>query len=167
MNKLIPVLAGVAMVLATMVYPAVAQQQTDPMRGKGASPPMAEEGGTGGTPGGDTAIPGGGKSMPHGSATPAPQTGGDAKPDDYVSAKELRGKDVFDKQGDKVATVKDVVAKPGKPPEVLVMTVGSFLGFGGKDVRVPVNEVFVGEKGELVVAMSEEELEKFPPELPR
>lgn len=80
-----------------------------------------------------------------------------------IEAEDLRGKAVLDKQGHKVATVKDLIKDPGKPAEKIVLTVGSDFSIYGKDVQVPVEVFFFDNDGELAVSMTREELAQLPP----
>lgn len=139
MNRSIPILAAVMFLFSAVAVPADAQQ-TYPSKD-----------------GAQSETPGTGGQMKNDSGVPPDQAG------PGIKAKDLRGKAVLDKKGKKVATIKDVVATPGNPADQVILTVGSILGFGGKDVRVPVDAFFVDSNGELVVAMTEEELENFPP----
>lgn len=142
MFRAIPILTAGVFLLSAIAFPVQAQQKTYPQQeGIQSGAPAAK--GSDSTPG-----------IPPDQAGPG------------MEAKDIRGKDVLDKEGNKVATVKDMVKKPGKAPEELVVTVGSFLGFGGKDVRVPVDAFFFDNEGDLMVAMTEEELEQFPADTP-
>lgn len=84
-----------------------------------------------------------------------------------MTAENLKGANVYDQKGDKVASVKEIVQKPDGKANHAVLTVGSVLGIGGKDVRVPLEAIHVGKEGQLEVAMTEEELEKLPTDVPK
>lgn len=106
-------------------------------------------------------------------STPAPenqssesmpaQNGATAQPDSNAAVQAYEGADVYDSEGDKVANLKKIVKEPEGKANHAVLTVGSIFGFGGKDVRVPLDVIYVGDDGHLEVAMTEDELEEFPP----
>lgn len=103
-------------------------------------------------------------SAPTSEPTGAQTQNGTAAPDSPNQTVEAyEGADVYGSDGDKVANLKKIVKEPAGKSDHAVLTVGSIFGFGGKDVRVPLNEIYVGEDGHLEVAMTESELEEFPP----
>ena len=143
MNKHIPILAALAFLLASAAQPAEAQQAGP---AKGGMPPAQQ------MP--QDLAPPAHKQMPAPKAAQGP----------VIQAKDLPGKAVLDQNGHKVAEVKKVLSNGSKPPHDLVLTVGSFLGFGGKNVVVPVEVIHVDQRGDLKVAMTEDQLKQFPPD---
>jgi sporulation protein YlmC with PRC-barrel domain len=79
-----------------------------------------------------------------------------------LSAGDLQDKSVYDLENRKVGTVKDV-STPFGENRLAIVEVGSFLGFGGKDVAVPVQHFQLQPDGRLVVNLTEKQLEEMPP----
>jgi sporulation protein YlmC with PRC-barrel domain len=76
-------------------------------------------------------------------------------------ASELKGKDVYDAAGKKVGSIDDVVPQTGQTRDV-ILSVGGILGIGSKKVLIPASDIERGNEGRLVVAMSEDQLDKLP-----
>jgi sporulation protein YlmC with PRC-barrel domain len=74
---------------------------------------------------------------------------------------DLRGKNVYDPAGNKVGSIDDVVPAQGQPREAVV-SVGGILGIGAKTVLIPATDIERSDDGRLVVAMSENQIEKLP-----
>ena len=70
-------------------------------------------------------------------ATPAALT---VQPD-QMRASKLIGTSVYDVQNQDIGSVKDVILTKGGQVSSIVIDVGSFLGMGGKDVAVALNEL--------------------------
>lgn len=155
MTRSIPILLATALLTSTALTAVHAQDAT-------SEPKALDNGSTGTT-----------QSEPMGSPESTPmdkQTDGAAAPDmapQALNAEDLKGADIYDQSGDKVAEVKEVVTEPNGNAERVVVTVGGIFGLGGDDVQVPVNEIRVDQKGRLVVAMTEEQLKQFPPDVPK
>jgi len=79
-----------------------------------------------------------------------------------LSDGDLQDKTVYDLEDREVGTVKDVSAPFGENRRAIV-EVGGILGFGGKDVAVPVQHFQLKPDGRLIVKLTEEELEQMPP----
>ena len=78
-----------------------------------------------------------------------------------LSNEYLQDKTVYDLQNEKVGTVKDVAESVGEGRQAIV-EVGGILGFGGKDVAVPVRHFQLQSDGRLVVKLTEDELKEMP-----
>ena len=74
---------------------------------------------------------------------------------------DLKGKNVYDPAGKKVGSIDDVVPTQGQPRDAIV-AVGGILGIGAKKVLIPATDIARGEDGRLVVAMSENQIERLP-----
>ncbi len=74
---------------------------------------------------------------------------------------DLKGKNVYDPAGKKVGSIDDVVPTQGQPREAIV-AVGGILGIGAKKVLIPATDIERSDDCRLVVAMSENQLEKLP-----
>ena len=79
-----------------------------------------------------------------------------------LSDDDLQDKAVYDLEDREVGTVKDVSAPFGENRRAIVK-VGGILGFGGKDVAVPVQHFQLKPDGRLIVKLTEEELKQMPP----
>lgn len=79
-----------------------------------------------------------------------------------LSDGDLQDKTVYDLENREVGTVKDVSAPFGENRRAIV-EVGGILGFGGKDVAVPVDHFRIQPDGRLIVNLTEEELKEMPP----
>jgi len=74
---------------------------------------------------------------------------------------DLKGKDVYDPAGKKVGEIDEVVPSQGQPHDAVV-AVGGILGIGAKKVLIPASDIERGEDGRLVIAMTENQIEKLP-----
>jgi sporulation protein YlmC with PRC-barrel domain len=74
---------------------------------------------------------------------------------------DLKGKNVYDPAGKKVGAIDDVVPAQGQPRDAIV-AVGGILGIGAKKVLIPATDIERSTDGRLVVAMSENQIEKLP-----
>jgi sporulation protein YlmC with PRC-barrel domain len=79
-----------------------------------------------------------------------------------LSDGDLQDKTVYDLENREVGTVKDVSAPFGENRRAIV-EVGGILGFGGKDVAVPVDHFRMQPDGRLIVKLTEDELKQMPP----
>jgi hypothetical protein len=80
-----------------------------------------------------------------------------------MPASDVIGAEVQNQEGDTVAEIVDLVKRQGGEDLFAVLSVGGFLGIGDKKVVVPVNELQVGQEGQIVmVAASEEQLKNMP-----
>ncbi len=80
---------------------------------------------------------------------------------DDLSSGELRDKTVYDKDNEKIATIRDVTGTPGHARHAILRT-GDVMGFGGKDVAIPLEQFSVGPDGRLVLNMTEDQLTLLP-----
>lgn len=106
-------------------------------------------------PGADPALP----------TTQAPSTNDRVAPgglhkQSFESA-DLKGKNVYDPAGKKVGSIDEVVPTQGQPRDAIV-AVGGILGIGAKKVLIPATDIERSEDGRLVIAMSENQIEKLP-----
>jgi sporulation protein YlmC with PRC-barrel domain len=76
-------------------------------------------------------------------------------------SKDLKGKNVYDPAGKKVGSIDEVVPQQGQPRDAVV-AVGGVLGIGAKKVLIPATDIERMDDGRLVVAMSENQIEKLP-----
>lgn len=141
MNKTLTTVAAASLLLMGAAATASAQQSTTPRDSTGAPTMMNKDGMKK-------------DGMSSSSSTQAPSG---------LATEVLPGKDVYDQKGDKVAAVKTVVPGKAGTPDQVVLTVGSILGIGGTDVRVPIDELHQDAKGQLVVAITEDQLKRYPP----
>jgi hypothetical protein len=83
-----------------------------------------------------------------------------------MPASDLLGANVVDEQGETIASVDDIVRRPGGPEDELyaVLEVGGFLGIGARQVAVPLNDLEVGADNELIMrGVTQEQLEQMQP----
>lgn len=80
---------------------------------------------------------------------------------DDLSSGELRDKTVYDKNNEKIATIRDVTGTPGHARQAILRT-GGVMGFGGKDVAIPLEQFSVEPDGRLVLNMTEDQLTLLP-----
>ena len=146
-KKITPMLAALALTVSVPTH-ALLAQETDP----GVMQEKQE------TPMSQPSEPGADATAPVDPAAPDMQGG--------LKAEDLEGEAVYGKDGDKVAKVNKIVRQADDGTDHAVLTVGSILGFGGTDVRVPLERITVDGEGHLQVAMTEEELKQFPPNVP-
>lgn len=76
-------------------------------------------------------------------------------------SKDLKGENVYDPAGRKVGSIDEVVPQQGQPRDAVV-AVGGVLGIGAKKVLIPATDIERMDDGRLVVAMSENQIEKLP-----
>lgn len=85
---------------------------------------------------------------------------------DKLHMKALLGADVLNTNGDTIGQVEDVVIDDQKA--VLIVSVGEFLGMGGKSVSLDLDQAQIRRKGgtdddyEVQISMSKEELQNMP-----
>ena len=80
-----------------------------------------------------------------------------------MTAKELIGKDVVNQRGDNIGDIENVVVGADRMLHV-VIGVGGFLGFGEKEVLVPLDQLRVGKDDAIMMSdTSEEALKQMPP----
>jgi len=142
-SKVAPYLAAAALALA-LPLSAVAQQGGKSL--PGASPAPAPS------------------PAPMESQSPSPSGGADAGKSALktpLEATDLKGKDVYDAAGKKVGSINDVIPPSGQARDVVV-SVGGILGIGSKKILVPASDIERGNEGRLVIAMTEEQLDKLP-----
>jgi hypothetical protein len=81
-----------------------------------------------------------------------------------MPAGDVIGAEVQNQEGDTVAEIVDLVKREDGEDLFAVLSVGGFLGVGDKKVVVPVNELEVGQEGQIVMAAASEEQLKDMPE---
>ncbi len=72
---------------------------------------------------------------------------------------ELRRVEVIDPTGERVGRVKTVVLAPDRESAHAVISSGGFLGFGAKEVLVPLDDLNVTEENKLQIGATREELQ--------
>ena len=84
------------------------------------------------------------------------------QPEQAVSLEEVLGADVVSAAGEDIAEIEDVVLdQTGEYHAIL--SVGGFLGIGGKRVAVPLDQLQLGEnEAYMMTAETEEQLEQMP-----
>jgi putative membrane protein len=81
---------------------------------------------------------------------------------EQVLAKDVIGAEVVNTKGEQVGTVKDLVIDQDRI-EYVVVAVGGFLGFGEKEVAIPLDRLKFGkDKSYLMSAESEDQLKQMP-----
>jgi sporulation protein YlmC with PRC-barrel domain len=72
--------------------------------------------------------------------------------------------DIFNKSGEKIGTVKDLLVGPEGRIHAAVLSVGRFLGLGDRDIAVPLNSIEVDRAGNrIVIDVAKETLQSAPP----
>ena len=80
-----------------------------------------------------------------------------------MPASDVIGTEVQNAEGDTVAEIVDLVKEQGAENLYAVLSVGGFLGIGDKKVVVPLEELDVGQEGEIVMAnVTEDQLKNMP-----
>ena len=80
-----------------------------------------------------------------------------------MPASDVIGTEVQNREGETVAEIVDLVKQQGADEIYAVLSVGGFLGIGDKEVLVPLDELEVGQEGEVVMAnASEDQLREMP-----
>ncbi len=80
-----------------------------------------------------------------------------------LTAEEIIGRDVVNKNGEEVGQVETLVIQPDKGDVHAVISVGGFLGIGDRDVAVPLKELDFGtENVTLMSQQTKEDLEALP-----
>jgi sporulation protein YlmC with PRC-barrel domain len=82
-------------------------------------------------------------------------------PKQSYESSDLKGKNVYDPAGKKVGSIDEVVPTQGQPRDAVV-AVGGILGIGTKKVLIPATDIERSQDGRLVIAMSENQIEKLP-----
>jgi sporulation protein YlmC with PRC-barrel domain len=99
------------------------------------------------------------------SAATTASTAGQMKPDE-IRASKFIGSTVYDVQNQNIGSVKELIFDRNGRIDVVVIDVGAFLGMGGKNVAVKLNEIKTANN-RLTLDMSKEQLKsagefKFP-----
>lgn len=80
-----------------------------------------------------------------------------------LTAEEIIGRDVVNKNGEEVGQVETLVVQPDKGDVHAVISVGGFLGIGDRDVAVPLKELDFGKDNvTLKSQQTKEDLEALP-----
>ncbi|GAB6057996.1 PRC-barrel domain-containing protein [Desulfonatronum parangueonense] len=83
-----------------------------------------------------------------------------------MTADDLQGADVYDINNENIANVDEVLLSPEGEVEGVVVKVGGFLGFGGRDVALDIDQIDIQRDGEddirVYVPMTEQELRNQP-----
>ena len=132
MKKTIPIVAAAALMASVQVNAADMQKQQQPMNGAGGNTTEAPAGTAPAPTGAAPAQSGDGSFGGSGAAQEAPADQV-LKP---TTAEELKGEDVYNAEGDKVASVKEIVKEAGGKSDHAVLTVGGIFGIvNGADGR--------------------------------
>jgi hypothetical protein len=71
--------------------------------------------------------------------------------------------DIFNKSGEKIGTVKDLLVAPDGRIHAAVLSVGRFLGLGDRDIAVPLNSIEVDRAGNrITIDVAKETLQSAP-----
>jgi putative membrane protein len=81
-----------------------------------------------------------------------------------MTAEDLIGQTVVNKNGDKVGKVDDIVLDANKKAVLAVISVGGFLGIGAKDVAVPFDELQPGDNKAILMSDATKDQLKAMPE---
>jgi hypothetical protein len=80
-----------------------------------------------------------------------------------MPASDVIGTEVKNTEGDTVAEITDLVKQQGSDEIYAVLSVGGFLGIGDKEVLVRLDDLEVGQEGEVIMAnASEDQLRDMP-----
>ena len=80
-----------------------------------------------------------------------------------ISAEELVGRNVVNRQGENVGEVEGVVIQPKKKEVHAVISVGGFLGIGDREVAIPLKELEIGQDNvTLMSQQTKEDLQALP-----
>lgn len=80
-----------------------------------------------------------------------------------LTAEQIIGRDVVNKNGEDVGQVERLVIQPDKGDVHAVISVGGFLGIGDRDVAIPLKEMEFGEENvTLMSQQTKEDLEALP-----
>ena len=80
-----------------------------------------------------------------------------------MPASDVIGTEVQNAEGETVAEIVDLVKEQGAEDLYAVLSVGGFLGIGDKKVVVPLEELDVGQEGEIIMAnVTEDQLRDMP-----
>lgn len=97
---------------------------------------------------------------PAATPTPAPTTGPMRS---EMNLATLIGSDVKNSQGQTIGEVDNVVLDPSGRVDTVVVTVGGFMGLGGRDVALKWTDLKVNDGGrEVIVDMTEMQLKQMP-----
>lgn len=80
-----------------------------------------------------------------------------------LTADEIIGREVLNKNGEEVGEVESLVIQPEKGDVHAVISVGGFLGMGDRDVAIPLKELEFGESSVILMSQqTKEQLEAMP-----
>jgi sporulation protein YlmC with PRC-barrel domain len=80
-----------------------------------------------------------------------------------ITAEELIGRNVVNRNGENVGEVESLVVQPKKNEVHAVISVGGFLGMGDRDVAIPLKDLEIGEDNvTLMSQQTKEDLEALP-----
>jgi sporulation protein YlmC with PRC-barrel domain len=82
---------------------------------------------------------------------------------DWVPIATYYSQDIYNKAGEKIGTVKDLMVGPDGRVQAAVLSVGRFLGIGDRDVAVPLSAVEVDRSsGRIAIDVSKDTLQSAP-----
>jgi sporulation protein YlmC with PRC-barrel domain len=105
-----------------------------------------------------TMAPSQGTIQPADRSTPSAFTTGSGE----LRASELIGSTVYDVQNQNIGSVKDVIVNPNGRVSAIVIDVGAFLGIGGKNVAVALNDIKT-DNDRLTLDRSKDQLKSAEP----
>lgn len=80
-----------------------------------------------------------------------------------ITAEELVGRNVVNRQGENVGEVESLVVQPKKNEVHAVISIGGFLGIGDRDVAIPLKDLEIGDDNvTLMSQQTKEDLEALP-----
>ena len=80
---------------------------------------------------------------------------------DELRASKVIGSSIYDRNNEKIGSVQDIILGTGGKVDSVVVDVGTFLGMGGKDVAVKMDEIKT-DHDRLTLEMSKDQLKQAP-----
>ena len=80
---------------------------------------------------------------------------------DELRASKIIGSSVYDNNNEKIGSVQDIILGKGGKVDSVVVDVGTFLGMGGKDVAVQLDQIKT-DHDRLTLSMTKDQLKQAP-----
>jgi sporulation protein YlmC with PRC-barrel domain len=80
---------------------------------------------------------------------------------DELRASKIIGSSVYDNNNEKIGSVQDIILGKGGKVDSVVVDVGTFLGMGGKDVAVSLDQIKT-DHDRLTLSMTKDQLKQAP-----
>jgi len=77
-------------------------------------------------------------------------------------ASKIIGTPVYNEQGEKVGDIDDLIVTPDRTLSYAIVSVGGFLGLGGRLVAIPVEQIRAERDKLILPRATKEELKKVP-----